>query len=163
MSFFDKFKKNDPRTWSAIPESSTVMGTGGNYSDPRVFIRNLAYDALLGEAADEILYEVFDIPMVSQEGREALERDSQERLSRVAASMTVIHSAVDTILRIVAEINPKAADIPDEIKEKAIKYETDIARRCVLATLSCLVDLGLLETNMPKARMLFVESDDDDE
>lgn len=162
MSFFDKFRKGDDPVIHPIPKTSTVMGTDGYY-DPRVFIRNLAYDALLGEAADEILHEVFEIPMVSQEGREALQRDSEERLSRVLSSITIIHSAVDTVLRIVAEMNPKAADIPDEIKEKAISYETDIARRCVLATLSCLVDLGLLESHMPKARMSMLDWEDDDE
>lgn len=161
MTIFDKFRKNTGHTDHPVPEESTVMGTGGNYSDPRVFIRNLAYDALLGDAADDILYRVFDMPKVSDEGREALQKDSEARLGKVIAAFPVIEPAVDTVLRIVAELNPKADEIDPEIKEKAIKYESDVARRCVLATLSCLVDLGLMESHLPEARMTLIKFEDD--
>ena len=161
MNIFDRFRKNGKdRPAHEVPDTSTVMGTAGNYSDPRVFIRNLAYDALLGEAADEVLYDIFDMPMVSPEGRESLQRDSEKRLSKIIAALPVIDPAVDTVLRVVAEMNPKSADISPEVKEKAIAYESDVARRCVLAALSCLVDLGLVESHLPEAKMTLIKFED---
>lgn len=156
MSFFRK-KKGVP---FSIPETSSIMGTGGNIGDPRILIRNLAYDALLGSDVDGVLLSSFDMPPVSEEGREALKRDSYDRLSRVISAMPVVDASVDTVLRIVAEFHP--GSVPDEIKEQAIEYESDIVRRCVLATLSCLVDLGLFESNLPVAELIIVNPDEED-
>jgi len=158
MGFFDRFKNN--KVQHEIPEASTIMGHDGNY-DPRVLVRNLAYDALLGEAADEVLHKVFDLPPVSQEGQEALQRDSEERLSKVIMALSVVNAAVDTVLRIVAEFGPD--DLDPEIKERGIAYESDVATRCVLATLSCLVDIGMVETNLPKAKVMLIKTGDSDE
>lgn len=162
MNIFDKFRK-DGKPQHAIPEQSTVMGSLGSY-DPRVFVRSLAYDALLGPAADEVLHEVFEMSPISEEGRGALQRESEERLMKIAAAIPIIDAAVDTVLRIVAELNPKANDMPPDLKERAILYEKDIARRCVLAVLSTLVDLGLVDSHLPETRLhLITVGDDDDE
>ncbi len=163
MNLFDKFRK-DGKPQHPIPEDSTVMGSGGNY-DARVFIRSLAYDALLGEAGEEVLNTAYGLPPVGEEGREAIQRESEKRLEKVIAALPVIESTTDTVIRIVAELNPRANEIDPEIKERAIHYEKDVARRCVLATLSTLVDLGMLESHLPAAKMHLItfDGDDDDE
>jgi hypothetical protein len=162
VTFFDKFRSSGDKAHHPVPEDSTVMGALGNY-DPRVFIRNIAYDALLGEAADEVLHEVYELAPVSEEGREALQQESEARLAKVIAALPVIEATVDTVIRIVAELNPKAREISPEIKEKAILYESDVARRCVLATLSCLADLGLIDSNLPEATMKIIKLGGDDD
>ena len=162
MNLFDKFRK-DGKPQHPIPKDSTVMGSNGIY-DPRVFIRSLAYDALLGEAGEEILSTAYGLPPVSEEGQESLQRESKERLEKIIAALPIIESTTDTVIRIVAELNPKANDIDPDLKERAITYEKDVARRCVLATLSTLVDLGLVESYLPEAKLhLITFGDDEDE
>lgn len=161
MNLFDKFRK-DGKPQHPIPEDSTVMGSNGIY-DPRVFIRSLAYDALLGEAGDEVLSTSYELPPVSEEGREALQRESEERLEKIIAALPIIDSTTDTVIRIVAELNPRAKDIDPDLKERAITYEKDVARRCVLAALSTLVDLGLVESYLPEAKLHLIKFDGDDE
>lgn len=162
MSLFDKFRK-DGKPQHPIPDDSTVMGSNGIY-DARVFVRSLAYDALLGEAGEEILSTSYELPPVSEEGRESLQRDSEQRLEKIIAALPIIESATDTVIRIVAELNPKAKEMDPGLKERAISYEKDVARRCVLATLTTLVDLGLIESYLPEAKLhLITFGDDDDE
>lgn len=145
-----------------VPEASSVLGTDGNYADPRIMVRNLAYDALLGELADEVLYKVFNISPVSEDGREALLKDTERRLSKVVAAMPIIETAVDTILRIVTEYN-LSDEFPEDFKKAMLDYHIDVSRRCCLAALSALVDLGLVESNLPVSSVNLLEEDDEDE
>lgn len=164
MSLFSRKDRDSDRSPKLfpVPEDSTVLGTDGNYTDPRVMIRNLAYDALLGELADDILFESFGIPPVSEEGHLALSRDSEKRLSKVMSAMPIIDSAVDTVMRIVSEAGFKNSDIPEEMKERIVTQQMDICRRCALSAISALVDLGLLDSHLPLAKVSLHEEDDDE-
>lgn len=150
MTLFDRFRKIPKKIPTAIlPPGSTVLGNTQEYVDPRIFIRNVCADAMLGEELDDVLLRSYGLSPVSDEGWESLHRDSRERISKVLSALPVIDSVVDTVLRVVVQFNPDIENTDPEMVAQALDHEIDVVRRCVIATLACLVDIDAMHSHLP--------------
>lgn len=151
MSIFrrDKGPEEDDNQYIRIPDTSTLLGPAG-HANSAVLIRNIAYDAKMGKLADKVMSQSYGMPPVSDEGRKSLIQDSASRVEKVIACHDIIDIAVEIVFQLLSANSSDRllqGGISQEDLDAAMDFQADVAARCVLSTLSALVDLGMMTPN----------------
>lgn len=138
-------KDTEPnKNYIRVPEESTFLG---QVPDTRVMLRNVVFDAMLGSGAEKVLEEKYEMLPMSPEGREQLVRDSRERLGKVVGSFAIVDSVAEAVASLFVDMSSIIKDVPEDVRDIAVEAQADLLRRCTIATLSALVDLGFFTPN----------------
>lgn len=134
-----------------VPVGSTFLG---QIPDTRVMLRNVVLDAMMGEDAEQLLQDKYELTPLSPEVRGQLVKDSHERVGKVVGSFAVIDAVSEAVATLFVDMAPEGK-VPEEVRDLAKEAQADLLRRCTLACLSALVDLGFITPNFDPVEVNF--------